>query len=263
MRARSPKPWLLPGSSASVHSSAASATCAALSAATTWSTRRTAPATSSSSSASTRSAMLTSWGRSSLPRERARAIRSSRRRVKSGSTRWGRWPPRRPGGAAAGRQRRGPRHRVGHRLQHRPDDALGGADVEALAGPGPGQLGDPVLVGRVEAGHLPAGARLVGGEPAGRDQPHAEQRGAAEQGDARVHVGLGVRPGQHRQRAAHRQADRAALVGELHRPVAGLLARPEGGGTADRDEAHASQPNARHRHRPRRGARGQPLASYP
>ena len=92
---------------------------------------------------------------------------------------------------------------------------------------------------------------------------HAQQRGAAEQGDARVHVGLGVRPRQHRQRAAHRQADRAALVGELDRPVAGLLTRPERGGTADRDEAHARNLTGGTDTESRRGARRQPLASYP
>ena len=87
-----------------------------------------------------------------------------------------------------GRDRRGARHRVGHRVEHGAHDPLGGRRVEPGVRPRGGELGDPVLVGPLERGHLPRQAARVGPELAGRHQPHPQQGGAAQQRHARVQV---------------------------------------------------------------------------
>ena len=84
--------------------------------------------------------------------------------------------------------RRGPRHRVGHGVEHRADDVLGRVGVEAFIGARGGKPADPVLVVGGERTHPPARVGAGRLDLPGRDQPQPEQRRAREQPDAGVQV---------------------------------------------------------------------------
>ena len=141
--------------------------------------------------------------------------------------------------AVARAPRGGAGHGVDHGVEQAADHALGGRFVEAVPGPGARQLGDAALVGGVEPRDLPVPTLGVGGEAARGDQLEAHQRSPGEQRDRGMHVGLVADLAEHRQRAADRHHDGAALVGELDRALPGRLPHQQPGGTGDRDEAHA------------------------
>ena len=134
---------------------------------------------------------------------------------------------------------RGARHRVDDRVEQAADHALGSGRVEPVVRPRAREVGDPLLVGRAEAGHLPVPTLGVGGEATGGHQLQAHQRGAGEQRDRRVEVVLVAHLAEHRQRPADRHDDRAAGVGELDRALPGRLPHQQPGGTGDRDKTHA------------------------
>ncbi len=103
------------------------------------------------------------------------------------------------GGGAGRRCGRRPRQRVGDGIEHLPHQHGCGGWIDVVVRPGPGQPVQAVAVARVEAVDAPARCTLGRGrELARRDQPGREQRGAAEQRHARVHVVAGVRPAEDR-----------------------------------------------------------------
>ena len=135
-------------------------------------------------------------------------------------------------------RRRGPRHRVGDRVEHRADDVLGRVGREPVVRPRRGQTQHPVLVVGRQRPHPPARLAARRLDLPGRDQPQPEQGGPRQQPDAGVQVVTAVRLGEHRQRGPDRQRDGAPLVGELDDPVARRLGGAERRRAGDRDEAH-------------------------
>ena len=153
------------------------------------------------------------------PRARSRPGGARRRRPDAPPAPRGR-PPARRTGRGRGRplpdQRRTARQRVDDRVQHLADQAGRVVHAEVGVGPRPGQHRDPVVVGVVEPGHPPLRRLGLGRlEATRRDQPHPQQRRAGQQRHARVQVVARMGAGEHRQRGAHGQADRAPVVAEL------------------------------------------------
>ncbi|MFT3873507.1 MAG: hypothetical protein QM714_12835 [Nocardioides sp.] len=143
-------------------------------------------------------------------------------------------------------QRRTPRHRVDHSGQHLTDQIGRRGRVEVVVRPGLAEHPHPVLVSLVEPGHLPLWRPLVMGsrlEAAGRDQPHAEERGTRQQGHARVQVVTDVGPGEHRQRGPHRQRHRAPVVAELDVRVTRRLGQLKPSRTGQGNEAQRLPPS--------------------
>ncbi len=159
-------------------------------------------------------------GREALPRGRTRRRTSTR----------------------AGADRGAAGHGVGDRVEHPAHDLLGVGGLARPIGAGSGKHPHPIVVGVVERPHPPARRGPGGLDLARRHQPQAEQHRARKQPDARVDVVAGVRPAEHGQCGADRQAHRAPLVGELHDALAWRVGSPEGGAPGHRHEAHAVPP---------------------
>ena len=166
----------------------------------------------------------TSWGRSSgvggagvraEPRAQPVARNGARRR-------------RRRAGAAVGRADRGARAACASATAS--STARTSASARRRRGrrrPRAGQQRDPVLVVGVEPGHPPGGGCGLGrleARPAATSRSPSSAAPASSR-DARVQVVAGVRLGEHRQRGADRQRDRAPLVGELDDALARRVGR--------------------------------------